>query len=185
VVRGSAEFAARERGHSTLPAGPCHMAQSPRLSWPETRRVSRPSVHSNLWRIGHEQTRSRPRSRTAFSRSFCQRPSERRRRQNGSPSTAQPNTEANRLEMERSRRLKEAAGMAYKSLVFKIGPLANGEGPIGACRALSRQDPGSPGVSRLAGVCRDRSWSTRHHRSGALAISRSEWIKIERTIQIC
>src|SRR3984893_8986693 len=41
-----------------------------------------------------DENRSRPRSRTAFSRSFCQRPSERRRRQNGSPSTAQPNTEA-------------------------------------------------------------------------------------------
>ena len=39
------------------------------------------------------KTRSRRRSSTAFSRSFCRRPSERRRRQNGSPSTTQPNTD--------------------------------------------------------------------------------------------
>jgi hypothetical protein len=117
------------------------------------------------------KTRSRPRSRTAFSRSFCRRPSERRRRQNESPSTAQPNTDANRLEMERSRRLEEAAGMAYESLVFKRSghwrtvkvPSAH----VALCRAKTRGLP------------------TRHHRSGALAISRSKWIKIERTIQIC
>ena len=54
--------------------------------------------------------------------------------------------------------------------------------PDVTCRALSGLVELWRAMSRLVGVCRDRPNSTRHHRSDAVAIARSEWIKIGYTI---
>jgi hypothetical protein len=69
------------------------------------------------------------------------------------------------------RRLAALAGI-MPPLFSPFHGLTHGTCPDVTCRALSR----------LVGVCRDRSYSTRHHRSGALAIARSEWIEMGNTI---